>query len=76
MKNYMNDKAVFDKAKVKKTLIRFTKHKIVIEGKVKIFITASDHSGPVQFSKMKLKQDEEDARLSLIVFDMQKQIGQ
>ena len=50
MINYMNDKALIDKGKVKKTLVRFRKHEIEIEGKVKIFITASDHSNSIQSS--------------------------
>ena len=74
MKDYMDDKRVFKNEKINKTLIRFRKHKIVIEGKVKIFITAQDHSGPIQFSKMKLKQDEEDGRISLLFEDMQSNI--
>jgi hypothetical protein len=74
MIDYINDKALVNKGKVKKTLIRFRKHEIVIDGKVKIFITASNHSGSIQSSKMKLEHDEEVARISLLFYDMKSKI--
>jgi hypothetical protein len=74
MINYMNDKALIDKGKVKKTLIRFRKHEIVIEGKVKIFITTNDDSNSIQSSQMKLKHDEDSARISLLFLDMKSKI--